>query len=612
MSARSPLGRSKPPATLGGWSTPASSQSQTSLRPRERPRSPNSMNSRPPVSTNSPVPVTSYQDGKEIRDVNVHIPNSVKVHACGQNLEVSFSDSMSLAGLQMALGTELKMPSQVFEICDTRGMSIRTDNEFLGAVTTGSTPLVASLPEASIHLIENRREELSQIQWKLVRDQLAGLGEKILSIGNGLEELTDKLGIHKKEGEAGTNRFRQEMTGLIDNVQDASRQNTVRLEERLEAVVQLVHLERNAREAAKQGMERQFQGLRDVVEQERSQRRSENSSMASIVEECRSAILDEARSRSTLEERLLRDNRSLADRIEAIARAQNDQSLDLCDRLQQVSEETNKDLQEYTRGALQDRASNEAMRNETTVKLQLVEERMTVLDARMRENVNRQGGQLEEMWAKFDSIQQLIEQARIEERAKTIGLRKKLKTMEENGEQQMPSEVLNRSPSAPGGLLRSQQRASSPSPMGSPEQRILAGPGSPALNLSGPLTAGNGLSLLVSQSPQPSPPLTCASTTQVTPATTPSAPGPLRPVPVTGPVNPALAAGAMRPGSMRAPPGPRPGSMVATVGAAAAAGAARTGSLQVMRLNQQATPQRPASDTGQSSNSETMRFHPMC
>lgn len=551
-----------------------------------------------------------------------NMPNSVRVHACGQNLEVSFSDSMSLAGLQMALGSELKMPSQVFDICDTQGMSIRTDSELLGAVSMGNTPLVAAMPEASIHMIENRRQELSQIQWKLIRDQLSGLGEKILSIGNGLEDLTDKLGRHKTEGEASINRARQEASGLIDNIQEASRQTTVRLEERLEAVVQLVHLERNAREATKQGIERQFQNLRDVVEQERAQRRSENSSTASLVEGCRSAILEEGQSRASLEERLVRDNRSLLERVEAISRTQSDQSLDFWERLQQVSDETNRDLQEHTRQALQDRASNEAVRNETTVKLQLAEERMSVLDARMRENTNRQGGQLEEMWAKFDSIQQLVEQARIEERAKNIGWRRKLKTTEENGEQHQPSEVLNRSPSAPGGLLRSsfapqrsRARASSPSAMSSPHEkleRVAAEPGSPALSVSGPLLVDNGLSLLVSQSSQPSPPLTCTSTTQVTPATTPSAPGPLRPVPMTGPGNAAVVAGAVRPGSMRTPLGSRQCSMPASVSVAAAAGATKAGSLQVLRLNQQGTPTRSASDTGQSSTSETMRFHPMC
>merc|ERR1719316_1270376 len=145
------------------------------------------------------------------------------------------------------------------------------------------------------------------MQWKLMRDQLSGVTEKIMQLGRRTGELQEQIERHEKEVAGSCDRLRHEMVGLVENSKDVTRQSLLQLVERVDAVSHLIHSERNIREASKLGIERQIQGVRDFVEADRSQRRSENAATASLIEEGRKAVLEESRNREALENKNVYD-----------------------------------------------------------------------------------------------------------------------------------------------------------------------------------------------------------------------------------------------------------------------------------------------------------------
>merc|ERR1719174_1492300 len=123
---------------------------------------------------------------------------------------------------------------------------------------------------------------------------------------------------------------------MVENSKDVARQNLLQLVERVDAVSHLIHTERNIREASKQGIERQIQGVRDFVEADRSQRRSENAATASLIEESRKAVLEESRMREALENKNVYDLGRMNERIEQLGRAHVDKIQDLEEQMKKA------------------------------------------------------------------------------------------------------------------------------------------------------------------------------------------------------------------------------------------------------------------------------------
>merc|ERR1719162_2081130 len=112
------------------------------------------------------------------------------------------------------------MEGQNFEIFNCMGSNLVTDGDLQDALSNGHVPLAASLSDSSIHYLENRREELSQMQWKLMRDQLSGVTEKIMQLGRRVGELNESLERQEKETYGSQDRLRHEMTSLVENSKD--------------------------------------------------------------------------------------------------------------------------------------------------------------------------------------------------------------------------------------------------------------------------------------------------------------------------------------------------------------------------------------------------------
>jgi len=367
--------------------------------------------------------VAAYQagdigGGMRMNQQTLAVRDTVQVSACGRSVEVDMSGARTLIALQRALQTELAMEGQNFEIFSCSGSNIATDGDLQDALSNGHVPLAASLSDSSIHYIENRREELAQMQWKLMRDQLSGVTEKIMQLGRRVGELNESLERQEKETHGSQDRLRHEMTSLVENSKDVTRQSLLQLVERVDAVSHLIHSERNIREASKLGIERQIQGVRDVVESDRSARRTEAAATVSLIEEGRQALMEESRSREAFEDRHTYDMNRLSERIEAMSASNGEKNQDIMEQLKQVAFQTNSAVQEHSRMTFQVRAGAEASQIEAGSRLLKLEDRMAVMEARTMEEKTRQANLLDMINEKHERLWQNIEQCRISERGR--------------------------------------------------------------------------------------------------------------------------------------------------------------------------------------------------
>merc|ERR1719387_1926803 len=203
---------------------------------------------------------------------------------------------------------------------------------------------------------------------------------------------------------------------MVENSKDVARQNLLQLVERVDAVSHLIHSERNIREASKLGIERQIQGVRDVVESDRSARRTEAAATVSLIEEGRQALLEESRSREAFEERHGFDINNLSDRIEALQRSSAEKDQDLSNQLKMVATQCYNAVQENSRTVAQVRSGAESAQIEAGSRLLNLEDRATSLEARVMEEKNWQGQSFDRMHEKYEKLTHAVEQIRLSER----------------------------------------------------------------------------------------------------------------------------------------------------------------------------------------------------
>merc|ERR1719387_3119837 len=203
---------------------------------------------------------------------------------------------------------------------------------------------------------------------------------------------------------------------MVENSKDVARQNLLQLVERVDAVSHLIHSERNIREASKLGIERQIQGVRDVVESDRSARRTEAAATVSLIEEGRQALLEESRAREAFEERHGFDINNLSDRIEALQRSSAEKDQDLSNQLKMVATQCYNAVQENSRTVAQVRSGAESAQIEAGSRLLNLEDRATSLEARVMEEKSWQGQSFDRMHEKYEKLTHAVEQIRLSER----------------------------------------------------------------------------------------------------------------------------------------------------------------------------------------------------
>jgi len=369
------------------------------------------------------------QEGLKPSGGAVVVQGGLHITACGRDVVVPQQESNSVNAVKKALQRELRMHGQEIELYDNVGLQLVTDGDLSNAIKQGSSPLTATLSEASIHYIENRREELSQMQWKLVRDKVDRLAGRVDTLNTQLQSLTDAFSAQQMQQQEGDRRLQMEVETCAQEMGEQSRQLGAQLAERVEAVSQIAHSERNMREALKEGIGRQVQNVRDALEADRVTRKNENIAFAGLLEDLRRSLQDEGRARESLEDRRHQDMSTLQDRIDTLSRFQADSKQDLEVYMKQLTTQASRlfqasqELEDNNRQALQLRSTVESAQVEANSRFQRLEDRSSTTESRLSEVSNRAASQFNQLWTKTQSIYTTVEQVRLKDRGDRLSNR---------------------------------------------------------------------------------------------------------------------------------------------------------------------------------------------
>jgi len=384
-------------------------------------RSPNrSLNGGSGLSTNPSGGEMEYNLSVNQEALPVAVPVNpgaqLLINACGRTVGVEMQCARSIMDLQSALQAVLQMEAQAFQFFDVQGTTLATDSDIHEAIAKGQTPLVATLTDASIHFIENRREELAQMQWKLVRDQLTATTGQIAALKRQVSETQAQVEAHKSESADFIDRVHKEALRAVESERDVAQCECRQLAERVSAVAQLVASERQKRDVALQGIEKQLSGLRDMLESERGARRQDLGVHMSMVNDAKAQIEAEKTAREALEDKHAFDIHTVMEKVEAFQRHITEMLQDQHMEAAKTVEGMNNQFQGHVRQIGRVRGDLEGNSQEMKVRFGQIEERCVNLENRINEVSGRGTSGIDRISERHERVAQVVESLRLEEK----------------------------------------------------------------------------------------------------------------------------------------------------------------------------------------------------
>jgi len=358
------------------------------------------------------------QDALPVTSVAVPISTGAQllINACGRTVALEMQCARTILDLQSALQTKLQMEAQTFHFFDVHGATLATDAQVHDAITQGATPLCATLTDASIHFIENRREELAQMQWKLVRDQMTAATGKIAAIARQVNGTQTQLEAHKNECDSLIDRVHKEVLRAVESERDVAQCENRQVAERVSAVAQLVSTERQKRDVALQGIEKQLSALRDMVENERCTRRQDLTMHMSIVTDTKAQLEGEKAAREALEDKHAFDVHTIIEKAEATQRHITDMLQDQHLQAANTIDGMNSQFQGHIRNFTRMQGDLDTQSQEMRVRFVQMEERCAALENRIADVSSRQTAGLDRLVERHERVAQQLETIKLEER----------------------------------------------------------------------------------------------------------------------------------------------------------------------------------------------------
>lgn len=279
----------------------------------------------------------------------------VLVSACGRTCSVEMQNARSVVDLQASLQRTLQMEGQAFHICDINGSLLSTDMQVQDAIAQGLTPLCATLPDKSLHHLENRREELAQMQWKLVRDQMTQGNNQVTQLTRQMSELQYQVQALQRESQQALDQCRQEFAKAVDMERSSFKADIQSVQEGVNGAVLLINGERSKRELSVQGFEKHIHGVCDMLDGERASRRQDLAMHMSVMQELRTSQDAEKSSRTDLQAMVM----DLERKFTSLAETVNASSRDQAENLMRVQNEASVSLSEILGrfGEIEDRSA---------------------------------------------------------------------------------------------------------------------------------------------------------------------------------------------------------------------------------------------------------------
>jgi hypothetical protein len=370
------------------------------------------------------------------------------VNVCGRTIGI-MEPCSTLSELQLFLQDELGMQDQVFEVFDVSGTRILLDTDLREAVADQRTPLSATLSDASIHFIENRREELAQMQWKLVRDQHNTASSKMNVIGRKLQEQDNRIEKNKRDLELSVKHLQMEVLAAVEAAKELSRNEFKQLSERLAGVGQLVQVERNMREVAMEQVNKLMQGVHDTIDQDRGLVQQGAGMAMGHIDGARKLISVERASREALEEKHQRELEGMRERVDEMSANFRQTLSEYGRQFQQASVDASEAVEQHRNRTDKVKQAAESHLEAANQRIALLEERSTTLEAHLSEQARRQSEMVERMANRHEKVAGSVEQMRFTHGQAGFNIDTITKRMDEmqaqigNNEQQLREVYLN-------------------------------------------------------------------------------------------------------------------------------------------------------------------------
>lgn len=337
---------------------------------------------------------------------------SVDVTFCGRLVSVSNRDACSILGLQTALQGSLGMAGQPLQFFDAEGKPLATDQGLVDAISGGQTPLKATLTDASIHYIENRRHELAEMQWKLMRDEQAGATDKIQKLSHQVSELKQELQTYREDQAKLLRRIQTDLERSLVNEREVAHSENKQLAERANAIAQLVSGEANKREANISGLEKSIDIVRHMFDTERQSHGQDLNTYTNAIQDAKGAVEDEKTARQAFEERHMFDIQRLAERIDAAQSHFSSLLQDQVTSFKKSAEECNSALVQQNKLVVRTRGDTDQQLTDTIARINDFDTRCLAMETRMAEAAARQAAMLEQVMQRHESVAQGLESVR--------------------------------------------------------------------------------------------------------------------------------------------------------------------------------------------------------
>jgi hypothetical protein len=338
------------------------------------------------------------------------------ISACGRTVAVDAGLSSSLLSLQTALQGALQMDGQLFHFFDVHGSSLETDKEVQEACAQGRVPLCATLTDASIHFIENRREELAQMQWKLVRDQLTGTTGKIASLSRLVKELEANLDTLRSESASMIERGKQEVFKAIEAEREITNTEIRQIYERMTGIGQLINSERTKREIGIQNQDKNVQALRDLHEAERASRKQDWDTHTSHVSDIRNMMESERSAREAFQDMHTMSVHGLQDRFDGVTRHHAEMIQDHSAELKRSHEVLLDQVQGVNNHAKDLHTRHDSILSEANARFCEIEDRCRSIESKVAEAASRQAASFDKLCERHEKVSQAVVALNAEEK----------------------------------------------------------------------------------------------------------------------------------------------------------------------------------------------------
>lgn len=190
----------------------------------------------------------------------------VQVRAYGQLYSVDTCGNMSLDSMRASVQMQMGMKEQTILLHDSEGNMLNSDVQLQEACEQGRLPFQALLADTAINEMEMKRDEIAQMQWRMVREQFTSINKATNSMASQLTEVKSTVNQQKIELTFIEERLRNELRGILAK-ETADRhddlQNTCN---RIDELARAIHSESSTREVVAMQLQKQVESNKILLE----------------------------------------------------------------------------------------------------------------------------------------------------------------------------------------------------------------------------------------------------------------------------------------------------------------------------------------------------------